>query len=92
MHLNLTRKYHDSDEHMRERLAVVERRLHEKYGARTQWTDATTMTIGAPGVRGELHLRDGELAVDLDLSVVLSPLRARIEQQLRKELEAVIPD
>jgi putative polyhydroxyalkanoate system protein len=92
VHLTITRNYGGTDAALRERLVATEQRLRTKYRVDTQWIDDSTMTIGAPGVRGRLTIGGGTLAVDLDLSVMLLPLRPRIESQLGKELDAVVHD
>lgn len=90
MHLKISRTHAEPEAEVRDRLGRMEERLRTKYGAQTRWLDDTTMSIGAPGVRGQLTVQPGELAVDLDLSVVLTPLRGRIERELAKELDSVL--
>lgn len=90
MKLEVTRNYGGTREALRHRLDAMEHTLHTKYHTRTEWLDADTMAIGAPGVRGRLHVGDASLDVMLELSPVLRPLRSRIERELGRELDRVV--
>lgn len=90
MKVHMSRRYATDQQELRRRLQHVEGRLQEKYRARTSWVDEATMTIGAPGVRGQLKYDAEEVHVDLDVSAVLRPLRGRIEKELGKELDRVV--
>ena len=89
MHLTMTRKHAAAASDLRRRLDAMVARLRTRYGATTQWIDDSTLSIGAPGVRGRLEVGPEELLVSLDLSAMLRPLRGRIEKELGRELDRV---
>lgn len=89
MKLEVEREYEGAPEAVVERLRGMENRLRTRYKAETGWIDATTMSIGGPGVRGSVRVIAHKVRVELELSPVLRPLRARIEQLLGKELDRV---
>lgn len=89
MKLSLTRPHDTDADTLRRRVEAMQSRLHSRYRARTKWQSASTLSIGAPGVRGRLALGDDDMHVDLELSAVLRPLRRRIERELGRELDRV---
>lgn len=89
MKLSLTRPHDTDADTLRRRVEAMQARLHSRYGARTEWESASTLSIGAPGVRGRLALGDDDVQVELDLSPVLLPMRRRIERELGRELDRV---
>lgn len=89
MKLRLTRTHDTDADTLRRRVEALQSRLQHRYGARTEWESASTLSIGAPGVRGRLALGNDDVQVDLELSPVLRPLRRRIEQELELELDRV---
>ena len=90
MQLSMMRSFDAERDDVRNRVDALEDKLRNKYGARTEWVDDWTMSIGAPGVEGALRVDPNEVRVDLQLSALLRPLRGRIEKELAKELEAVV--
>lgn len=89
MKLSLTRPHDTDADTLRRRVDAMQSRLQTRYGARTEWESASTLSIGAPGVRGRLALSDEDVHIDLELSPVLLPLRRRIERELGRELDRV---
>ena len=89
MKLTLTRTHATDADTLRRRVEAMQSRLQHRYRARTRWESASTLSIGAPGVRGRLALGDDDVQVDLEISAVLLPLRRRIENELRRELDRV---
>jgi putative polyhydroxyalkanoate system protein len=90
MKLHVTRPHDHNIDEVRRRLVETQDRLRQKYRAKTDWVDDSTLSIGAPGVRGQIEVAQREVRVDLDLSAVLSPLRGRIEKELGRELDRVV--
>lgn len=90
MKLRVTRPHEYRPQELRRQLENVEERLQEKYLARTSWTSESTMSIGAPGVRGQLEYDENEVRVELEVSAALLPLRKRIEKELGRELDRVV--
>lgn len=89
MKLSLTRPHDTDADTLRRRVETMQSRLHSRYRAHTEWQSASTLFIGAPGVRGRLALGDDDVHVELELSPVLLPLRRRIERELGRELDRV---
>lgn len=90
MKLNVMRTHAADYEAMRARLVEAQERLRDRYRVQSNWVDAHTVALGAPGVRGRIEFDHHELRIALELSPVLRPLRSRIEKELGRELDRVV--
>jgi putative polyhydroxyalkanoate system protein len=75
------------EDEARESLLGVLARFGEKYGFQATWEKSTWARVTGRGVKGAIELRPGLVVFDLDLSLFLSPLRAKIEAAIAREVE-----
>jgi putative polyhydroxyalkanoate system protein len=75
---------------VRQRLIELQTRLAGKYGIDARWTSDTEATIKRTGASGTIRCEKNRVVVDLDLNFVLTPLKGKIENRVREELDRVL--
>lgn len=75
---------------VRERLDGLRTRLADKYGLTATWTSDKECKIQRTGASGTLRCEPERVVVQLDLSFALSPLKGRVEEGIRRELERAL--
>ena len=61
-------------------------KLHAKLAVNYSW-QGDTMQLERQGVRGALILAPGEVKVELQLNMMLTPMQGQIEAEIRRQLE-----
>ena len=77
---------------VRQRLDGLCARLAEKYGLEAKWKSDHEAVIKGTGASGNIVCRAGAVALTVDLSFVLTPMRERIESRIRRELTACLAE
>lgn len=75
---------------VRARLETLNQRLAEKYGLASTWKSPTEATIKGTGASGRILCRAGVVLLEVDLSFMLTPMRERIENRVRRELASAL--
>ncbi|MDY0003177.1 MAG: polyhydroxyalkanoic acid system family protein [Polyangia bacterium] len=70
----------------RTRMEKVQAELTAKYGLSFQWEGEQQLKVSGKGVKGTIQLGATQVSVLLDLSLLLSPLKGKIESRLREQL------
>lgn len=73
-------------EEARARLRALIRGFEEKYRFKADWVEPDRAKVSGQGVKGTLSLVPGKVTFDLDLTFLLSPLKARIESGIASEV------
>jgi len=76
-----------TEEQAREKVDNLGRQLSQKHGLNGQWKSPALYQFSGMGVSGEVALKPGKIAVQVDLPFMLSPLKGKVEQKLREGLE-----
>ena len=76
----------------RQRLDGLCARLAEKYGLEAKWKSDQEAVIKGSGATGNILCRADGVALTVDLSFMLAPLRDRIESRIRRELSACLAE
>jgi putative polyhydroxyalkanoate system protein len=79
-------------EEARRRLERFQSELDERFGLLPQWTSPTEAEVSRSGASGTLRIEPSQVRVHIDLSFALSPLRGRIESEIRRRLAELFPD
>jgi putative polyhydroxyalkanoate system protein len=66
----------------------VARDLQSRFDLEYAW-DGDHIAFRRPGLSGSLHVGKSEVRLDAELSFLLTPLKAPIEQAINKELDAL---
>lgn len=61
-------------------------RMREKFGIDGSWQDNTWL-FTRPGVSGSIAVENADVQVKADLSMMLSPLKGMIEQEIGRKLD-----
>jgi putative polyhydroxyalkanoate system protein len=73
---------------VRRRVDEVKGELESKYGLACKWDSDTQMSVSGKGVTGTIKVQPAVVAVNLDLSFLLSPMKGKIEERLKTQLAA----
>lgn len=74
---------------MQEAHAVVDQvsaRMQEKLGVTGQW-QGDTMHFSRPGVSGTIAVQTDVIVVNVQLGLMLSPLKGMVEQEIQRKLD-----
>lgn len=71
----------------RARVKALGEKLQEKYPVEATWISDWEARIERTGVKAKLWVEKNAVRIDVELSFLLAPLRAKIEARLSKELK-----
>jgi putative polyhydroxyalkanoate system protein len=67
--------------------------IEDRYGIEGAWNDdKDTYTFDRSGLEGQAVVQDGCVTVEITLGVLLGAFKAKIEDQLRSQLEAALKE
>lgn len=75
---------------VRRRLQELADRLSTKYGINATWTNDREAKLKRTGVSGVITLADDKVAVLLDLSFALIPMKGKIQERIARELKSAL--
>lgn len=75
---------------VKKRLEELAHRLSAKYGIEAQWTGDREATLKRTGVTGKIALHETKVAVLLDLSFALLPMKGKIQERIARELKSAL--
>ena len=75
---------------VRRRLQELADRLSAKYGIDAKWTSDREASLKRTGVSGTIKVDDNKVAVLLDLSFALLPMKGKIQERIARELKATL--
>ena len=79
-----------SPEQARERLDALAAKLSAKYGLSSTWKTATEAEVKGTGASGKIVCGSNTVSVMIDLSFALTPLKGKIEDKVKRELESAL--
>jgi putative polyhydroxyalkanoate system protein len=88
--LNIEQAHRLPLDEVKKRLQALADRLSAKYGIDAAWTSPTEASVKRTGVSGKITCSDSKVTVFLDLAFVLSPLKDRVENRVRQELQTCL--
>ncbi len=75
---------------VKRRLQELADRLSAKYGIDAKWTSDREASLKRTGVSGIIKVADDKVAVLLDLSFALLPLKGKIQERIERELKSAL--
>ena len=75
---------------VKKRLQELADRLSTKYGIDANWISDREASLKRTGVSGKIHVGDDKVAVLLDLSFALLPLKGKISERIERELKSAL--
>ncbi len=85
--IELSRQHKLTEQQARGKVEEMGKRLAEKHGLNGGWASGDRYEFSRSGLKGRVQLEPGKVAVRVELSLLLSPLKGTIEQKLREGLE-----
>jgi putative polyhydroxyalkanoate system protein len=90
--IDITQPVHVPPEEARRRLERFQGDLQERFGLVPTWVSPTEAEVSRSGASGTLKIEPSQVRVHIDLSFALSPLRGRIESEIRRRLVELFSD
>jgi putative polyhydroxyalkanoate system protein len=91
-HIGVSQRTHVPPEEARQRLERFQSELQERFGLVPTWTSPTRAEVTRAGASGTLEIEPNRVDVHIDLSFALTPLRGRIESEIRRRLAELFDD
>ena len=85
----IERKHALSHEKARDAVDEVAAAIAAKFAIATQWQN-DVLSFSRPGVRGEIAVSPGLIAVNAELGFMLGFMKTRIEQEIHNHLDKVL--
>ncbi len=76
-------------EHARQAAELLAQDLSRQFDVDYQW-QGDVLRFRRSGVKGQLNITQSDLNVRLELGMLLSPFKARIEQEIHSQLDQII--
>ena len=84
-HIDIRHPHHHGDEEARRIVEGIAEQLRERYGVSGRWQDDAIVLAG-PGLQGLVRVLPGQVRVTAELGFLLSALRGRVEDEIRRVL------
>ena len=88
--LNIEQAHALPIEEVKKRLQELADRLSAKYGIDARWTSDREASLKRTGVSGIIKIAEDKVAVLLDLSFALSPVKGKIAERIERELKSAL--
>ena len=88
--LNIEQAHALPIDEVKRRLQELADRLSAKYGIDAKWTSDREASLKRTGVSGTIKVADDKVAVLLDLSFALIPMKGKIQERIARELKATL--
>lgn len=75
---------------VKRRLQELADRLSAKYGIDAKWTSDREASLKRTGVSGTIKVGEDKVAVLLDLSFALLPMKGKIQERIARELKSAL--
>ncbi|MFJ4495958.1 polyhydroxyalkanoic acid system family protein [Pseudomonas atacamensis] len=73
----------------REKADKLAKKLNEQYGLEPQWS-GDTLNLKRSGVKGEVHVADDSIRVDVELGLMMSAMSGMIKGEIEKALDKAL--
>jgi putative polyhydroxyalkanoate system protein len=90
--IDITQRINVPPEEARQRLEGFQTEIEERFGLVPEWTSPTEARVSRTGASGKLRIDPTRILVHIDLSFALTPLRGRIESEIRRRLAELFAD
>lgn len=88
--LNIEQAHALPIDEVKRRLQELADRLSAKYGIDAKWTSDREATLKRTGVSGVIKVGEDKVAVLLDLSFALLPMKGKIQERIARELKSAL--
>ena len=88
--LNIEQAHALPIEEVKRRLQELADRLSAKYGIDAKWVGDREAQLKRTGVSGTIKVGDDKVAVLLDLSFALLPMKGKIQERIARELKSAL--
>lgn len=89
--INLVRSYSLPLAVAKARVQKTADELAEEHHLKSEW-EGDTLHFDRPGLHGAIEVTDSELRLEVNLSLLLKPLRGRLEKRIMDKFERLFPE
>ncbi|MBN2725656.1 MAG: polyhydroxyalkanoic acid system family protein [Deltaproteobacteria bacterium] len=87
--IDITRKHSMTNDDVKTKIEELRNDLEKKYGLECSWTSQEVLNIKGTGVKkGNISLNSGEIKVEINLSLLGSPFKSKIESKITEYMDA----
>ena len=90
--IDISQRINVPPEEARRKLAGFQTEIEERFGLVPEWTSPTEARVSRTGASGRLRIEPTRIGVHIDLTFALTPLRGRIESEIRRRLAELFTD
>jgi putative polyhydroxyalkanoate system protein len=92
--IRIRRPHRLPPEHLRRTAETVAARIERRHAVRWRW-EGDTIELSAPpgpasGARGRVIVREGDVAIEIDLPLSLYPFKAVVERRVSAKLDELL--
>ena len=84
--IKVTRKHALGTKKARSRVEAIAKKLKEELDADYHW-EGSTLQFRRKGASGQIDVKDKEVAIEIKLGMLLSPLKGKIEKTITDEID-----
>lgn len=84
--IHITKQHHLDKEQVKKEVQKLAEKLSEELSVETNW-EKDRLTFKRTGASGHINLGEDEVDVEIKLSMVLKPLKGKIEQTVQDYLD-----
>lgn len=85
--LEINQKHSVTAAEAKAKLSALSQELSEKYGLASKWHSDTEAKVERTGATGTIKIEPANINVKLDLALMLSPIKGKVEEKIREELK-----
>ena len=78
-------------EQARAAVDVLRAKLESKLGVKSHW-EGINLRLERTGVKGKLTLEPNSADIELELGMMLAPMKAQVEEEVAKQLKRCLAD
>ena len=87
--ISVERTHDLGKEAAREKADQLAQKLSEQYGLVPQWS-GDTLNLKRSGVKGEVHVSEDSIRVDVELGLMMSAMSGMIKSEIEKALDKAL--
>lgn len=88
-HISVERAHGLGKEAARAKADELAQKLSDSYGLESQWLD-DTLKLKRSGVKGEVHVSEDSIRVDVELGMLMSAMSGMIKMEIEKALDKAL--
>jgi len=85
--IKVSEPHNKTEQELKELINGLADSLLARYGLKGSWKDNRNFQVKGTGIKGNFTANDNDVVVTLDLSLMLSPIKGKIQSKLQEKLK-----